>query len=123
MQADEPVSYTHLVLQEIHIGSPYPRLYQVQVPGRDGMVDLSRVLTGDIIYDNRTLQFKFAMEDGDFSRMFRKASIFLADVQGKTLDIMLDEDPDYFYRGICTAEIEKVNCMVSTCLLYTSRCV
>lgn len=54
-ETDLKLEYS-MVLEEFDIGIPEPKLVTVDVPGRDGELDMSRALTGNIMYHNRIIQ-------------------------------------------------------------------
>lgn len=47
-----------LILSEKHIGSPEPKLKQIEIEGSDGVIDMSEFF-GDVKYKNRQLSFVF----------------------------------------------------------------
>ena len=49
----------HFVMTMQKIETPTVKTYKTDVPGRNGSLDLSEFLTGDIQYNNRQLNFKF----------------------------------------------------------------
>ncbi len=99
-----------LVMTEKTISSPTPKTYCVDVPGRDGTLDLSEFLTGNIQYDNRQLKFKFV---GDGSR---KAILSLINemmlYHGQMLTIADDDFPDWYYIGRATIAPNDCNSYV-----------
>ena len=78
----------------------------VDVPGRDGSIDLSNYLIGRPTYGDRSGSFSFIVEnisttqwDPDsrwFERKLTLANIF--DGQ-KIMNMILDDDPGYYYLG------------------------
>lgn len=83
------------------IGSPDPYVYQVQVPGRDGMLDLTDELYGSVKYKNRKLQIQFLIPD-----VASKWAIIYSEIadalHGKKLYVTFDEDKSYSYYGRVT---------------------
>lgn len=51
-----------IYLTNADIGTPDARTNYVKVPGRDGLLDLTESLTGDIRYGNREIKLSFATE-------------------------------------------------------------
>lgn len=86
-----------LVMIEKTISPPTPKMYSVDVPGKNGSLDLSEFLTGNIQYNNRQLKFKF-VRDGS-----RKAILSLIDemmlYHGQAVVITDDDTPDWYYTG------------------------
>ena len=89
-----------LYLIERTITLPELRTNYITVPGRDGLLDLSEALTGEMHYDNRAVTLTL----GTFETLTGVAwADLLADVSnyvhGQRRTITLDEDPDYHYTG------------------------
>ena len=51
----------NIVLTKAEIPLPEPKLSTVDIKGADGLIDLSEVLTGDILYNNRQIKLTFEM--------------------------------------------------------------
>ena len=87
-----------LILSEKEIGSPKPKTIYVEVEGSDSVLDYTEYF-GDVKYENRTLSFKFAkanvIPDG-FLALF---SVVQDALQGKKMQIILDDDPSHYYLG------------------------
>lgn len=94
----------NLVQEEKKIGNPSVQSYLVQVPGRNGLVNLTKGLTGRVCYDNRTLSFKY------FGTGTRAELLNLREVMnkyhGENINIIDDDTPFYYYEGECTVETQ-----------------
>lgn len=90
---------------EWSLGLPEPKTEKVEVPGRDGDLDISESLTGHVTFGNRTLEFNFSFES--FEPMPAKLATFIMDVHGEMKKIIFSRDPDYYYKGRCTVEWSK----------------
>lgn len=90
-----------LILSKTDITIPVPKTKTVDVPGADGVIDLTETLIDDVKYQNRKLTFTFTVIDP----MFR-FPIVLSDVSnylhGQRMRIYRDVDPNYYYEGRCT---------------------
>ena len=86
-----------LVMTERNIGTPEAQTYKVDVPGRNGSLDLSEFLTGDIRYSNRTLNFKFIAAGSREKILAAIDEIML--FHGQQAEIILDDYLNYFYKG------------------------
>lgn len=77
---------------------PIVQTNYVEVPGRDGLLDLSAALTGDVSYQMRdfTVPLMSTATPEDWPALY---SQILNAVHGKQLNATLDEDPDYYYMG------------------------
>ena len=90
-----------LILQKKEIEAPEPKINQIELEGRDGVLDLSDFF-GEVKYKNRSLSFQFAkkeiVQDG-FLALF---SVVQNALHGKVMNVILDDDPSYYYRGRVT---------------------
>ena len=89
-----------LVLTEKTLGLPEPKTSAIEIAGADGELDTSEVLGGEIKFANRTLTFKLIMTDEyeDFNDKLTAVANYL---HGKKMQIILDEDNQYYYFGRC----------------------
>lgn len=79
------------------LSPPEPKIYTVDIPGGNGMVDITEALLGDVAYKNRKMEFEFyAIDCPDFERLKRNVSSFL---HGKAFDYKITMDPEYTYHG------------------------
>lgn len=90
----------NIVLTKADIPLPNPKTSTVDIKGADGVLDLSEVLTGDILYNNRTIKLTFEMmDDTDYYSLITEISNFL---HGKKVTVTLTNDEDYYYVGRAT---------------------
>lgn len=76
---------------------PEPKTYTVDIPGGDGVLDLTETLLGDTAYNNRKMEFEFHVIDCDFFEDVKsQVSDFL---HGRSYDFQITMDPDYTYHG------------------------
>lgn len=87
-----------LYLQNYTVGKPVPRRHTVTIPGRHGALDVSKALTGSLLYDNRTITATFVMM-GAREEWAERYSEILQAIHGQELVIYIDDDPDYYYKG------------------------
>lgn len=80
------------------ITPPVPKVKTVDVPGADGALDLSRVLTGSMTYNRRTITMEFAIIKPRWMWPEIHSAIMDA-LHGMEMDIILDDDPEYCYTG------------------------
>lgn len=70
----------------------------VDIPGADGSLDLSDVVSGGPVYENRTGSIEFIVENG-----FRKWSELYSEIMnylhGKKMKMVFEDDPEYYYDG------------------------
>lgn len=80
------------------ISPPEVKTNYIEIPGRDGELDLTEVVTKKAMYKNRTLSFEFTIVDkrSTWSDTYSKITNYL---HGKTMSVVLDEDAGYYYVG------------------------
>ena len=90
----------NIVLTKADIPLPTPKTSTVDIKGADGVLDLSEVLTGDILYNNRTIKLTFEMmDDTDYYNLISEISNYL---HGQRITFNLSNDEDYYYVGRAT---------------------
>lgn len=87
----------HLILSQKTIGTPEPKREVVDIPGGDGVLDLTEFF-GAVKYHNRQLSFEFStmVPQSQFMDLFSQVQNAL---HGKKMRIILDDDPEWFYMG------------------------
>ena len=70
----------------------------VGVPGRDGNLDMTEVLTGYPLYDNRRGVLQFFLYD-DSVLALSKLNIIRNYLHGRKHKIILNDEPEYYYIG------------------------
>lgn len=94
---DLTVRYQLILLDGYTLSPPEPKTYTVDVPGGDGVIDLTQALTGDVAYSNRNQEFTFLVVDTEnFEKVKTEVSNFL---HGKAFDYNMTMDPEYTYHG------------------------
>lgn len=99
----------------VDMEAPKAQTYIVQVPGRNGSLDYTEYLTGgQVTYSDRIMvitMYCFA-EDSQLPQMEAACRNAL---HGKKMNITLDCDPGYYYRGRLSVEwTSEVNIDVAT---------
>lgn len=86
-----------LILASKTIGTPSPKTETIDIPGGDGVLDLTDFF-GETKYSNRNLSFEFStmVTPSDFMSLF---SMVQDALHGRKLPIILDEDPEWYYTG------------------------
>lgn len=88
-----------LLLKEYPIfTAPKPKTKLIEVPGSDAVIDLTESLTGKVPYGTRKGIFEFTVMGGR-SKWPAVYAALLNDLHGKRMQIVLDDDPNYFYLG------------------------
>lgn len=86
-----------LILSAKTIGTPSPKTETIDIPGGDGVLDLTEFF-GEPKYGNRTLSFEFSsvVIPSDFMTLF---SMVQDALHGRKFPIILDDDPGWKYMG------------------------
>lgn len=81
--------------------APQVKTEYVDVPGADGALDYTEVLTGRPRYANRTGQWDFIVDNGlDYIEWCKLYSDILKKLHGKYFDtIVLEDEPEYKWQG------------------------
>ena len=106
---DEKSAYDEwdIALTKVEIPLPAPKTSTVDIKGANGLLDLSEVLTGDIVYGNRTMKLTFEMlDDTDYYGLISNISNYL---HGRVMSVRLTRDGDYYYIG--RASINSWECI------------
>lgn len=91
-----------LILNSKTINPPTPKYVTVEVDGRDGNLDLSEALTGEVKYNNREASFGFILAEGSQSDREDLISTIVNAIHGKRKKIVEPDDPDHYLIGRCT---------------------
>lgn len=92
----------HLVpMKRPAMSPPALKTQTVDVPGGNGVLDLSRTLTGYPVYKNRTGSIEF-MVMNDYQEWIDLYDQILNYLHGRVMKMTFEEDPDYYYEGTMT---------------------
>lgn len=80
------------------IGAPEQYTRYIEVPGRNGLLDLSEAITGRQIYTKREIKINLA-GPRDKTTWNAAISILRNRINGKICHITFDDDPGYYWRG------------------------
>lgn len=89
-----------LILSQKIIGTPLPKTETIEIPGGDGVLDLTE-FHGETKFNNRTLTFEFStiVPQSQFMELFSRVQDAL---HGKKMQIILEEDSEWYYVGRIT---------------------
>lgn len=70
----------------------------IDIPGGDGVLDLTTALAGRPTYNNRTGSWTFIVQNGfkNWSELYSEIMVYL---HGQKFRAILEDDPAYFYEG------------------------
>ena len=103
-----------LILNSRKNTPPTPKYARVSVDGRDGDLNLSRVLTGDIKYNNRNVSYGFVATDGSQAEREELISTIINEIHGQEVRIIEPDDPDHYLIGEVEVSEIKNNKAYST---------
>lgn len=80
------------------VSLPEPKITTVEVPGANGLLDLSEALTRYPVYNNRDGSIKFhVLNDKEpWNKLYQRIANYL---HGKKMEMVLEDDPEYYYYG------------------------
>lgn len=87
-----------LILSEKEIKSPKPKTTEIEIEGSDGVLDYTEFF-GGVKYENRSLSFTFRKANiapADFLALYSEVQNAL---HGKKMQVILDDDPEFYYYG------------------------
>ena len=90
---DKHSSEFNLILVSKTISAPEVQTKKVSVPGRNGDINLSTVLTGDVRYKNRSITMKFINKDVKYDDIPIWKSEIENYLHGQKMRIVFDDDP------------------------------
>lgn len=90
-----------LILSSYTISEPEPKTEQADVPGMDGILDLTESL-GAVRYKNRTIKMVFSVPVETVNTFKVLVSSFANFMHGKMMKIIMDDEKDWYYQGRCT---------------------
>lgn len=85
---------------------PAQKVTTLEIPGGDGVIDLSQSLTGYPVYQNRTGSIEFIVMN-DFKPWHMAYSDIMDYLHGQKMRAILEDDPEYFYEGRFTVNAWK----------------
>lgn len=103
---------------------PTPKTNYVSIEGRDGDLDLTTSLTGDVKYENISYSLEFYLKDKrvDWEETLLELTTYL---HGKKMNLTFSEDPNYYYVGRFTLnDLEQdrnLGMLVVDCVLEPYR--
>lgn len=91
----------------ITLGFPEAKTYEQEIPGADGIIDLTEAVTGDVKYKQRSISMEFDQLDADYFDWQAKLSEIANYLAGQKFKIFLDSDPAFYYIGRLKLDTEK----------------
>ena len=105
------------MLSSFVVSPPEPVVNKIQIPGMDGMLDISESLSNEVVYSNRTLSVKFLLEEQDEESQQRRMNEIYNYLHGRIHNICPDMDKDYEYNGRVTVSFTPIGCFYEVTIL------
>lgn len=97
-----------LIQQQVDVQPAPPKLNIIDIPGADGSVDLTEQPAGRVVYQDREIEWTFALYPGD--DWHTRHRLVAGALNGRRCRITLDDDPAYYYDGrLSVAKYNKDN--------------
>lgn len=105
---------TDFIMNYARVGIPEPKIKEIEVPGRNGVLDITESL-GTVKYASREILFRFTTHNQD------KIDLFYSGIHGQKKQIILDKEPAFYYTGRCRITNSQISGL-STVLDVTAKC-
>lgn len=90
-------TYGMILVDGYTLSPPSPKTYTVDIPGGNGVIDLTEAVFGDVVYNNRSQSFTFMLINPNTFESV-KTDIFNF-LQGRKYSYTMTMDPGYTYTG------------------------
>lgn len=101
-------------LEPYTIDYPIAKTHTIDIPGADGVMDLTEALNGYVHYDNRKIELNFSCPDKDYFEYEKLRQEVAKILHGRKCKIILDNDEKYYYEGRLSINFEKSSKAEST---------
>lgn len=91
-----------------------------EIPGRNGDLDLTEVLTGFPVYKNATMKLSFDFKDGNYDLWLIRGSELKNKLHGRRMKVILGND-SFYYEGRVSVNTDKINKKYSTVEISVNR--
>ena len=88
-----------LTLTAKEVSPPNPKTNYITLDGRHGTLDLSEALTGEVVYEDRTVMAKFWTSEGTDTSRVQLMREIIAALHGRKVQIVEPDDPDHYFLG------------------------
>lgn len=98
-----------LKLLSVYIPMPDPKTQILDISGGDGSIDLTEINGRPAYNDRDGVELVFDLMDGSYENWFLKYSQCAAEVHGRKVKMVLDDDPDHYYMVRLKLDGKKSN--------------
>lgn len=88
-----------LVLTEKSIPDPEPKTNYIQLDGVSGSLDITEALTGEVTYNDRTIEAIFSASCGTYLEREAVRRQIAAAIHGRKVKIIEPDDPEHYFLG------------------------
>lgn len=89
----------NLILENCVISPAEAKVYTIDVPGRNGKLDVTASITKSLVYNNRTITFTFRLKRKSNASFLTSYSLIQNHINGRQGRIILDDDKGHYYIG------------------------
>lgn len=94
----------NLIMTDIQISPAVANTNYIDVPGRNGSYDASEE-NGEVTYQDKNGKFVFIVDNYKNNLTYEEKKTEISNLlHGKTMQIILDEDPEFYYLGRLAVE-------------------
>ena len=84
-------------------GNPEFKTYTFDIPGRDGLLDLTDSLDGEVHYNNRSVEFRLFIAGKRLGERLNQINSY----HGQFVKFSSSYDNDYYYNGRLSVDVEE----------------
>lgn len=110
-----------LELTDYRIGAPVPVTSYIDVPGRNGRLDISDALGGYISYSHREIELHFHIRK-NYAEWHNLISVLSTAFDGVESKIVFSKDPDWYYKGRFEIDFFKSNPISGDVVMSCRNC-
>lgn len=92
-----------LFLADVSIEAPEPKRTTIEVPGKDGVLDMTHSFGDRIRYGERQITLTFHIKDYKQGWQWRFSEIYTA-INGRRLRVVIEPDIDWYWDCYCKVE-------------------
>lgn len=81
------------------VNPPVPKTNYIDIPGSNNGIDLTESLTGDVKYNSREGSFEFLVDTSKWGSWMEAYTTIMNYLHGRRMDLILDDEPNYYYSG------------------------
>lgn len=87
-----------LIFASKKISEPTPKIEQVEIPARNGVIDMTEAVTPVMKYENRKITLNFILEC-EYELIEQKRTLITSAIHGKNVKIFFDDDRAFYWYG------------------------